>query len=113
MPRDVARDALYSGRINLWVEDNLTRAYLSALWDDTAVKFVAPTDGNYRVTLRDRYGSTRGDASLQYRLIIRKEIVYGLTNGGDLLRIDPFTAKCVVLKRTGISWWGATDYQRL
>ena len=41
--------------------------------DDTAVKFIAPTDGVFRVTLRDRYGSTRGDASLQYRLIIRKE----------------------------------------
>ena len=40
MPRDVARDALYSGQINLWVEDGLTRAYLSALWNDSAVKFL-------------------------------------------------------------------------
>ena len=40
MPRDVARDALYSGRINLWVEDNLTRAYLSALWNDPEIKFL-------------------------------------------------------------------------
>ena len=40
MPRDVARDALYSGQINLWVEDDLTRAYLSALWNDSAVKFL-------------------------------------------------------------------------
>jgi hypothetical protein len=48
-----------------------------------------------------------------FGIIVRKEIVYGLTNDGDLLRIDPFTAKCKVLKRTGISWWGATDYQRL
>ena len=40
MPRDVARDALYSGQINLWVEDCLTRAYLDALWNDSAVKFL-------------------------------------------------------------------------
>jgi hypothetical protein len=40
MPRDVARDALYNGQINLWVEDDLTRAYLSALWNDSAVKFL-------------------------------------------------------------------------
>jgi hypothetical protein len=53
-------------------------------------------------TVRDVFG-----------IIVHKEIVYGLTNGGDILRIDPFTAKCVVLARTGISWWGATDYQRL
>jgi hypothetical protein len=40
MPRDVARDALYNGQVNLWVEDDLTRAYLGALWNDSAVKFV-------------------------------------------------------------------------
>ncbi len=40
MPRDVARDALYSARINLWVEDDLMRAYLETLWDDPAVKFL-------------------------------------------------------------------------
>ena len=40
MPRDVARDALYSGQVNLWVEDALTRAYLDGLWNDSAVKFL-------------------------------------------------------------------------
>ena len=40
MPRDVARDALYNGQINLWVEYDLTRAYLGALWNDPAVKFL-------------------------------------------------------------------------
>ena len=40
MPRNVARDALYSGQINLWVEDSVMRAYLHALWDDSAVKFL-------------------------------------------------------------------------
>jgi hypothetical protein len=54
----------------------------------------------------DRVGSVFG-------IIVRKEIVYGLTNGGDIIKIDPFTARCKILKRTGISWWGATDYQRL
>lgn len=41
--------------------------------DDTAVKFVAPSDGTFRITLRDRYGAARGDVSLGYRLAIRPE----------------------------------------
>ena len=40
MPRDVARDTLYNGQINLWVEDDLTRAYLDAVWNDPSVKFL-------------------------------------------------------------------------
>ena len=40
MPRDVFRDALYSGRINLWVEDKLTYVYLGAIWNDPAVKIL-------------------------------------------------------------------------
>ncbi len=40
MPRDVARDALYNGQINLWVEDKLTRDYLGTIWNDPAVKFL-------------------------------------------------------------------------
>ncbi len=39
MPRDLSRDALYNGRINLWTEDDLTRAYLSALWNEPGVNF--------------------------------------------------------------------------
>lgn len=41
--------------------------------DDAAVKFVAPADGKYRLTLRDRYSASRGDPSLVYRVAIRKE----------------------------------------
>ena len=41
--------------------------------DDSAVKFVAPADGTFRLTLRDRYSASRGDASLVYRLIVRNE----------------------------------------
>ena len=40
MPRDVARAALYRGSINLWVEDALTREYLSTLWNDSSVLFL-------------------------------------------------------------------------
>ena len=88
--------------------------------DDTAVKFVAPTDGNYRVTLRDRYGTTRGDASLQYRLIIRKEtpdfrvaaIASALTPPGQrqaapsgitLRRGDNFPINVVAFRRDGFA----------
>ncbi len=88
--------------------------------DDTAVKFVAPADGNFRVTLRDRYGSTRGDASLQYRLIIRKEtpdfrvaaIASALTPPGQrqaapsgitLRRGDNFPINVVAFRRDGFT----------
>lgn len=88
--------------------------------DDTSVKFVAPADGSYRVTLRDRYGSTRGDASLQYRLIIRKEtpdfrvaaIATALTPPGQrqaapsgitLRRGDNFPVNVVAFRRDGFA----------
>ncbi len=88
--------------------------------DDTAVKFVAPTDGVFRVTLRDRYGTTRGDASLQYRLIIRKEtpdfrvaaIASALTPPGQrqaapsgitLRRGDNFPINVVAFRRDGFA----------
>ncbi len=88
--------------------------------DDTAVKFIAPTDGVFRVTLRDRYGSTRGDASLQYRLIIRKEtpdfrvaaIASALTAPGQrqaapsgitLRRGDNFPINVVAFRRDGFT----------
>jgi hypothetical protein len=37
--RDVSRASLYRGSINFWVEDELTRAYLSTVWDSTDVAF--------------------------------------------------------------------------
>ena len=36
---DVSRASLYRAPINLWVEDELTRAYLSAVWNSPAVAF--------------------------------------------------------------------------
>jgi hypothetical protein len=41
--------------------------------DDPVYKFVVPADGVYRLAVRDRYGASRGDPSLLYRLIIREE----------------------------------------
>ena len=40
--------------------------------DDNVVKFVAPADGQYRITLRERYGNSKQDLGV-YRLIVRKE----------------------------------------
>lgn len=48
-----------------------------------------------------------------FGLIDRKGVLYGLTSDGAILRIDPATARCVVLRRTGIRWWGATSYTRI
>jgi hypothetical protein len=39
MPRSVARASLYRAPINLWVEDELSREYLAAVWNDPAVAF--------------------------------------------------------------------------
>ena len=39
MPRDVGRASLYRGSIILWVEDELTRAYLSEIWNDSSVAY--------------------------------------------------------------------------
>jgi hypothetical protein len=39
---------VYNGQINIWVEDEVTRAYLSALWDTPAVAFFIG-GGNERV----------------------------------------------------------------
>lgn len=41
--------------------------------DDPTFRFEVPADGTYRIALRDRYFESRGDPSLAYRLVIRKE----------------------------------------
>jgi hypothetical protein len=38
--RDVARASLYGAPINLWVEDEVTRAYLDAVWNNPSVRFL-------------------------------------------------------------------------
>jgi hypothetical protein len=38
--RDVARASLYTAPIELWVEDEVTRAYLDAVWNSPSVRFL-------------------------------------------------------------------------
>ena len=46
-------------------------ADLPTLSADPAFQLVVPEDGTYRIRLRDRYGDSRGDPRLGYRLSIR------------------------------------------
>ncbi len=46
-------------------------ADLPTLSDDPTFQLNVPEDGTYRVRLRDRYGDTRGDPRLSYRLSVR------------------------------------------
>ena len=41
--------------------------------DDPVQRLEVPTDGKYRITLRDRFGESRGSAANVYRLSIRQE----------------------------------------
>lgn len=87
--------------------------------DDTSVKFVAPADGTYRITMRNRYGSA-GDPSLVYRLILRPEtpdfrvvaVPSALTPPGQrqaapsgitLRRGDTFPISVMALRRDGFT----------
>ena len=56
-------------------------------------------------------GARRGITNM-YGLIYRKNVLYGLTHDGDLVRIDEATGQCQVLKRTGVTFYGATDCVR-
>ena len=87
------------------------------LSDDNVVKFVAPADGSFRVTLRERYGNSKQDLGV-YRLIVRKEtpdfrvvtVATALTPPGQrqatpcgitLRRGDNFPVQVVVFRRDG------------
>ena len=50
MALDIARGTLYRGTINLRVEDKLTQAYLSEIWNDPAIAFFVG-GGNEGLTL--------------------------------------------------------------
>jgi hypothetical protein len=52
---------------------NLLPNVFDTLHDDPVYKFTVPADGNYRLSVRDRYAASRGDPSLVYRLTIREE----------------------------------------
>jgi len=53
---------------------NLLPIVFDTIHDDPVYKFTAPADGQFRVTLRDRFGASRGALSLQYRLTLRREL---------------------------------------
>ncbi|MDA0832950.1 MAG: hypothetical protein O3A29_06680 [Planctomycetota bacterium] len=52
---------------------NLAPNVFDTVADDPVFRFVVPADGNYRVSVRDKYFETRGDPRLTYRLAIRQE----------------------------------------
>lgn len=52
---------------------NLVPNVFETLNDDPAFQFVVPADGAYRLSIRDRFYESRGDARMVYRLAIRKE----------------------------------------
>ncbi|MDQ3332249.1 MAG: hypothetical protein M3552_16630, partial [Planctomycetota bacterium] len=54
------------------IAENLAPNAFDTLTDDPLVRFEAPADGSYRVSVRDRYFASRGGPLLDYRLSIRK-----------------------------------------
>lgn len=58
-------------------QDDDTRNSIANLFDtvsnDAYYRLAVPADGLYRVSLRDRYGESRGTPDLQYHLAIREE----------------------------------------
>ncbi len=97
---------------------NLLPIVFDTIHDDPVYKFTAPADGRFRITLRDRFGASRGAPSLQYRLMLRREIpdfrVVVVTEGPQppnvknpqtwsvgLRRGDQFSIWAVVLRRDG------------
>lgn len=52
---------------------NLKPFVFDTFTSDPAYRFVAPAEGTYRVSVRDRYFESRGDPRLSYRLAIRPE----------------------------------------
>ncbi len=89
------------------------------LSDDNVVKFVAPADGTFRITLRERFGNSKQDLGV-YRLIVRKEtpdfrvvaVASALTPPGQrqaapsgiaLRRGDNFPVQVVVFRRDGFA----------
>jgi Bacterial pre-peptidase C-terminal domain len=89
------------------------------LSDDNVVKFIAPADGTFRITLRERYGNSKQDLGV-YRLIVRKEtpdfrvvaVASALTPPGQrqaapsgitLRRGDNFPVQVVVFRRDGFA----------
>lgn len=88
--------------------------------------YASVKDGNRRehlVTLDPRTGAARlvgafvdqdgAPVADVFGLIVEGGQLYGVTQGGDLLRIDPRTGRCTLLLRTGKRFYGATDALRI
>lgn len=99
---------------------NLLPNVFDTLNDDPVYKFAVPTDGVYRVAVRDRYAASRGNPSLVYRLSFRTEAPdfrlvvvptgptpanqkQALTWPVGLRRGDNFLAYALVLRRDGFT----------
>ena len=95
--------AMAGERLVSSVKDGARREHLVTIDPETgAAREAAP--------FRDPRGQAVGNV---FGLIERGGVLYGLTSGGDVLEIDPATARVKVLRRTGIRWWGATSYMRI
>lgn len=87
--------------------------------DDNVVKFLAPADGQYRITLRERYGNSKQDMGV-YRLIVRKDAPdfrvaavattlippgprQAAPSGINLRRGDNFPIHVIALRRDGFA----------
>jgi outer membrane protein assembly factor BamB len=94
-----------------------------ALTKDTVVATVKSNGGEQLVKLDPKTGRAKLIGAIKdqdgreiadiYGLIWRKDILYGLSANGWIVRIDPFTGRCVRLVQSGVAWYGATDYERL
>lgn len=91
--------------------------------DDPVQRLEVPTDGKYRITIRDRYGESRGSAANVYRLSIRQEtpdfrlvaIPASPTAGASwsmaMRKGDTFAMQVIAFRRDGFN--GPIDVQAL
>lgn len=95
--------ALLGDKVYASVKDAARREHLVTLDPATgAVRLVG--------ALTDQAGQPVQDV---FGLVVEKGVLYGLTQGGDLVRVDPQSGRCTVLLRTGKRFYGATDALRL
>lgn len=77
---------------------------------ETLVRIDPKTGKATRVgVLRDPMGGSVQDV---YGLIDQKGLLYGVCADGRIVRIETSNARCVVIKRTSTTWWGATSFTR-
>jgi hypothetical protein len=91
-------------------------ADLPTLSDDPSFRLDVPEDGTYRIRLRDRYGDTRGDPRLTYRLSVRppkpdfKLVVFDAFPSAD--GKVPVTSGAVSLRKGGSYELAVYAYRR-